>query len=140
MLCEWHIPEAHYLETWGDIRGHDGTVTIQQPLIAPLYGGKSAIELLAAVDRIAEKRWVRHRPGHLANGQFDRREEGSRRLRDFWQEAVRAGVVPARRPQPRRPDSTGSGPSGLPARRSRRDRPRDQLPRRPDSLRRPLRQ
>ena len=33
---------------WGDIRGHDGTVAIQQPLIAPLYGGKSAIELLGA--------------------------------------------------------------------------------------------
>jgi molybdopterin-containing oxidoreductase family iron-sulfur binding subunit len=48
--CEWHVNEAHYLETWGDIRGHDGTVAIQQPLIAPLYKGKSAIELLAAVN------------------------------------------------------------------------------------------
>ena len=47
--CHWHIPEAHYLETWGDARAFDGTATIQQPLIAPLYGGKSGLELLAAL-------------------------------------------------------------------------------------------
>jgi molybdopterin-containing oxidoreductase family iron-sulfur binding subunit len=46
-ICHWHIPEAHYLESWGDTRGHDGTATIIQPLIAPLYGGRSAQELLA---------------------------------------------------------------------------------------------
>ena len=33
-LCQWHLPEAHFLETWGDARAFDGTVTIQQPLIA----------------------------------------------------------------------------------------------------------
>jgi molybdopterin-containing oxidoreductase family iron-sulfur binding subunit len=47
-LCHWHIPETHYLETWGDTRAFDGTVTIMQPLITPLYSGKSAYELLAA--------------------------------------------------------------------------------------------
>src|SRR5207253_557138 len=47
--AEWHIPETHYLETWGDARGFDGTVTVQQPLIQPLYGGRSAAELLAIV-------------------------------------------------------------------------------------------
>ena len=46
-LCEWHMPEAHYLETWGDARGHNGTATICQPLIAPLYLGHALIELLA---------------------------------------------------------------------------------------------
>ena len=40
-LCHWHIPETHYLESWSDVRADDGTVTIIQPLIAPLYGGKS---------------------------------------------------------------------------------------------------
>ncbi|MEA2569102.1 MAG: hypothetical protein QOI24_1103 [Acidobacteriota bacterium] len=49
MLSHWHIPETHYLETWGDGRGHDGTVTIQQPLIAPLYNGRAAIEVLATL-------------------------------------------------------------------------------------------
>src|SRR5581483_5570532 len=33
----WHVPEAHYLETWSDSRAFDGTVTIQQPLVEPLY-------------------------------------------------------------------------------------------------------
>src|SRR5204863_209350 len=48
-LCHWHIPEAHFLESWGDIRSDDGTTTIMQPLINPLYGGKSAYELLSAL-------------------------------------------------------------------------------------------
>src|SRR5271166_3915496 len=46
-LCEWQIPQAHFLESWSDTRAFDGTVAIQQPLIAPLYGGKSAHEMLA---------------------------------------------------------------------------------------------
>jgi molybdopterin-containing oxidoreductase family iron-sulfur binding subunit len=48
-LCHWHIPEAHFLEAWGDVRSHDGTVSIIQPLIAPLHGGKTASELLAVL-------------------------------------------------------------------------------------------
>jgi molybdopterin-containing oxidoreductase family iron-sulfur binding subunit len=48
-LCHWHIPETHYLESWGDIRSDDGTTTIMQPLVNPLYEGKSAYELLTAV-------------------------------------------------------------------------------------------
>ncbi|MBI2833358.1 MAG: TAT-variant-translocated molybdopterin oxidoreductase [Acidobacteria bacterium] len=47
-LCHWHIPQTHPLETWSDTRAYDGTVTICQPLIAPLYGGKSPHELFAA--------------------------------------------------------------------------------------------
>jgi MoCo/4Fe-4S cofactor protein with predicted Tat translocation signal len=42
----WHLNAAHYLESWGDARAWDGTVTLIQPLIAPIYGGKSSIELL----------------------------------------------------------------------------------------------
>jgi molybdopterin-containing oxidoreductase family iron-sulfur binding subunit len=48
-LCHWHIPESHYLETWSDTRAYDGTVTIIQPLIAPLYESKSTHELLATL-------------------------------------------------------------------------------------------
>jgi len=43
----WHVPLAHELEAWGDQEALDGMVTIQQPLIAPLYGGRNPIELLA---------------------------------------------------------------------------------------------
>ena len=48
-LCHWHIPQAHYLESWGDVRAFDGTVSIIQPLIAPLYDGKTAHELLSVL-------------------------------------------------------------------------------------------
>jgi len=47
--CLWHLPRANYLESWGDARSWDGTWTIQQPLIVPLYGGISAIELVSLV-------------------------------------------------------------------------------------------
>ena len=54
-LCQWQIPETHFLESWSDARAYDGTVSIVQPLIAPLYGGKSAHELLAAMSDRPER-------------------------------------------------------------------------------------
>jgi molybdopterin-containing oxidoreductase family iron-sulfur binding subunit len=42
----WHIHKAHYLESWSDARAYDGTVSIIQPMIAPMYGGHSAHEVL----------------------------------------------------------------------------------------------
>ncbi len=48
-LCHWHIPATHTLESWSDARAYDGTVTILQPLIAPLYDGRSAHEVLTAL-------------------------------------------------------------------------------------------
>jgi MoCo/4Fe-4S cofactor protein with predicted Tat translocation signal len=48
-LCHWHVPAAHDLETWGDARAFEGTASICQPLIEPLYGGKSAIEVMAVL-------------------------------------------------------------------------------------------
>jgi molybdopterin-containing oxidoreductase family iron-sulfur binding subunit len=47
--CTWHVPRAHYLEAWGDARAWDGTIGIVQPLILPLFGGMSPIELLAVM-------------------------------------------------------------------------------------------
>ena len=56
--AEWHIPHAHYLESWGDARAVGGTVSVVQPLILPLFGGKTAGEVLGLM--IADK----DRPGY----------------------------------------------------------------------------
>ena len=45
--CDWHMPKAHFLESWGDARAYDGTYSVVQPMIEPLHGGKSALELLS---------------------------------------------------------------------------------------------
>ena len=42
----WHIPRAHYLESWGDARAVGGTLSVVQPLILPLFGGRTPVELL----------------------------------------------------------------------------------------------
>jgi MoCo/4Fe-4S cofactor protein with predicted Tat translocation signal len=54
-LCHWNVPEAHALESWGDARAYDGTVSIIQPLIAPLYAGRTAAELLAVLTDRADR-------------------------------------------------------------------------------------
>lgn len=48
-LANWHINSVHYLESWGDLRAFDGTISLQQPLIAPLYEGKTMLEVVAAL-------------------------------------------------------------------------------------------
>jgi len=53
--CHWHVPAAHYLEVWSDARTIDGTVSIVQPLIQPLYGGKSAHEVIATLSDRPER-------------------------------------------------------------------------------------
>ena len=50
-LSTWHVPAAHFLESWGDARSFDGTISLLQPLIQPLYGGKTVYELLGALFR-----------------------------------------------------------------------------------------
>ncbi len=73
--CQWHIPEAHYLEAWGDVRGHDGTVSVVQPLISPLYGGKSMLEMVAIL------RGQTYASGHDM-------------VRDYWQNQATAAHLP----------------------------------------------
>ena len=46
--CQWHVSESHYLESWSDSRAYDGTASIIQPLISPLYYTKSAHDVVAA--------------------------------------------------------------------------------------------
>jgi Fe-S-cluster-containing dehydrogenase component/anaerobic selenocysteine-containing dehydrogenase len=52
--CTWHVPRAHVYESWGDARALDESVAIQQPLIAPIFDGRSDIELLALMARSPE--------------------------------------------------------------------------------------
>ncbi len=87
-LCKWHLPRAHYLESWGDSRAWDGTASIQQPLIEPLFGGKSVVEVLAAVtndqvrpgDQIVQRTW---REQLIKGGNFEQQ----------WRRALEAGVL-----------------------------------------------
>ena len=48
-LCKWHVPRAHYLEAWSDARSWDGTVSVVQPLIEPLFDGKTCDQMLALI-------------------------------------------------------------------------------------------
>ena len=50
-LCDWHLPMAHDLEAWGDALSYNGTVSLQQPLIAPLHSGVSSLEFLAFLNQ-----------------------------------------------------------------------------------------
>ncbi len=86
-LCHWHVPEAHYLESWSDVRAFDGTVTILQPLIAPLYAGKTAHEMLAAFSAEPERTRARHRPGRLEAESAGGGDEA------VWRKALHDGVV-----------------------------------------------
>ena len=54
-LVRWAVPEAHYLECWGDAVSPDGTAAVQQPMILPLYDGKSQPELVAALTGYQDK-------------------------------------------------------------------------------------
>src|SRR5262245_22924914 len=84
--CHWVVPAAHWLESWGDVRAYDGTATIVQPLIAPLYDGKSAHELASvflegavrAGYDVVRERWQATRPADFE---------------DAWRSWLETGVV-----------------------------------------------
>ncbi len=48
-ISTWHINKAHYLESWSDVRAYDGTISIVQPMIEPLYQGRSAHDMLQSL-------------------------------------------------------------------------------------------
>jgi len=111
VLCEWHVPEAHYLEAWGDICAHDGTASIQQPLIAPLHGGKSALEVLAVVMalpvreglEIVRATWRAWFKAKNSSGAFEQ----------FWQQSVRGGVIAGSAPAPEKATLAGDWKNDL---------------------------
>ena len=86
-LCHWQIAEAHSLESWSDARAADGTATILQPLILPLYGGKSAHEFLAAFSEQTE------RTAHDLVKDFWRGKLPGADFEAAWRRALHDGVV-----------------------------------------------
>jgi len=86
-LCQWHIPEAHYLESWSDARAYDGTASIVQPLIEPLYGGKSAHELIAI---LAEQVGA---TGHDLVQQHWQKQHTGADFDAFWRKSLHDGWV-----------------------------------------------
>jgi molybdopterin-containing oxidoreductase family iron-sulfur binding subunit len=91
-LCHWHLPEAHFLESWSDARAFDGSVSVVQPLIAPLYGGRTAHEIVAALagrGNASPYELVRdHQRVVLGN-------PGDASFERAWERAVHDGVWPA---------------------------------------------
>src|SRR5579871_3707865 len=91
--CRWHVPAAHAFEAWSDARSFDGTVSIQQPLIAPLYEGRSPHELMAVMLGGAA------RSGYdLVRQAWMRRTGG--RAQASWEDTLRTGVEPGSSPAP----------------------------------------
>jgi molybdopterin-containing oxidoreductase family iron-sulfur binding subunit len=88
--CHWHVPATHPFESWSDAYSYDTTPTIVQPLIEPLYAGKSEHEVIAALsekpDRTAYQ-IVRERWQRLGKAPFD--VFWRRLLHDgFWREGA----------------------------------------------------
>jgi Fe-S-cluster-containing dehydrogenase component len=99
-LCHWHIPEAHYLESWSDARAHNGSASVVQPLIAPLYEGKSAHQIVAALmgrpdasgyDLLRDYWRGRAYSLFLRSGRSMASEED---FELFWQSALHEGFIP----------------------------------------------
>jgi len=86
--CHWHIPEAHYLESWSDARAFDGTASIIQPLIAPLYGGRTAHEMLAVLLNEADRL-----PYDIVRGYWQTQNRAGGDFETFWRKSVHDGVI-----------------------------------------------
>jgi molybdopterin-containing oxidoreductase family iron-sulfur binding subunit len=103
-LCHWQVPEAHFLEAWSDARAFDGTLSVVQPLIAPLYGGKSAHEVIATLsDRPERSGYDAVREFHKVDPQHD----------GDWRRWLHDGVIP----------NTAYAPKAVNSRQATADRP-----------------
>jgi molybdopterin-containing oxidoreductase family iron-sulfur binding subunit len=90
-LAGWHLPRAHWLESWGDARSWNGTLSVVQPLIQPLFDGRSPAELLALTAALPETKGydlVRAAVLPLVGG-----EKG-------WRQALHDGMVAGSAPPP----------------------------------------
>ena len=86
-ICDWHIPQSHVLESWSDLRAFDGTASLVQPLIAPLYATHSSHELLAILDQRGEKSDY-----EIVRDSW-RGNAGSQDFEAWWRRALHDGVI-----------------------------------------------
>ncbi|QYO65747.1 TAT-variant-translocated molybdopterin oxidoreductase [Leptolyngbya sp. 7M] len=93
-VCHWHVPAKHYLEMWSDARAFDGTASIVQPLIEPLYSGKSAHEIVQLFFR----------------ENFDKRDHDI--VKEYWQTQNVAFAAAA--PQQAAAENTNTAPAAAP--------------------------
>ena len=102
--CHWNLPEAHAFESWGDARAYDGTVTVMQPLIAPLYEGRTTLEVLAAfIDAqngksshdIVKDYWTRAQAGTVGGYAItDATGQPFKSPDSFWKHVLHDGWIP----------------------------------------------
>ncbi len=86
-LCQWHVGADHELEAWGDARAYDGTVSIIQPLIAPLYNGKSALEFVALLAGQADATGY-----DLVRAYWQKQHTGAD-FEQFWRKSLHNGWI-----------------------------------------------
>jgi len=99
-LSHWHIPEAHFLESWGDVRAFDGTVSLIQPLVAPIYDGRTAIEIVAALNGtpgqsamdLVKAHWTTAFTAQAATLR-NRHGQAFANAESFWRNALHDGFV-----------------------------------------------
>jgi Fe-S-cluster-containing dehydrogenase component len=108
LRCRWRLPMSHPLESWSDLRAFEGTASIVQPLIRPLYDSRTAHELLAIL------------LGEISPSSHDivmsnwRARSGSSDFTQWWREVLRNGVIPDTAAQPV-PATSAALPQVLPA-------------------------
>ena len=85
--CHWHVPEAHYLESWSDARAWDGTASMVQPLIEPMYRGQTYHDVLNILNKKAD------RSSHDTVQDFWRTQHKGADFEDFWRIALHDGVI-----------------------------------------------
>ncbi len=86
-LCEWRLPASHGLESWSDLRSTNGTASIVQPLIEPLYDTKNAHELIAILSGQPGAK-----PYDLVRDTW-RPDAGKDDFEDWWKRALQDGVI-----------------------------------------------
>ena len=86
-LCQWHVSATHELEAWGDARAYDGTVSIIQPLIAPLYNGKSPLEFVALLSGQSDA------TGYDLVRAYWQKQHPSADFEQFWRKSLHDGWI-----------------------------------------------